>query len=111
MSSIELRITAVSTSESPRDFDESQPFFIDAFSPVSAAGILTQLRQMSAIKSYVHEHCICANADRLPTIISPLNELGEFSISLPSNDQGSQVFTIRVVNQNKQFGSVFSDGL
>ena len=111
MSSIEIRITALKARAGLRSIEESGPFYINSFSPISAAGILTQLREMSAIKTYVHEHHISANADRLPTILSPLNDLGEFSISLPSSENGTQAFMIRIINQSKQFGTIFSEGL
>ena len=100
MSFIEIRITAINAADSQICFKESQAFIIDAFSPVSAAGILNQLRDMSAIKRYVLEQNIPANPDRLPTIISPLNEQGEFSISLPSSEYTNQIFVIKIVDKN-----------
>ena len=98
MPPIEIRITAIPGPLPKRSFDESKAFYIKNFSPVSAAGILNRLRDMSAIKAYVREHNISANADRLPTIISPLNELGEFSISLPCPENSDQVFIIKIAN-------------
>lgn len=98
MSSIEIRITAITAAGSKTSFVESQAFFIDAFSPISASGILNQLRDMSAIKTYILEHEIPANPDRLPTIISPLNEQGEFFISIPSPQNTDQTFVIRIID-------------
>ena len=98
MPSIEIRITAIAAAGSQLKFEESNGFFIDAFSPISAAGILNQLRDMSAIKKYVYEHDIPANPDRLPTIISPLNDQGEFSISLPSPESANQIFVIKMID-------------
>lgn len=97
MSSIEIRITAKNISAHKRNVDESQGYFIDAFSPINAAGILSRLRDISAIKAYILEHSIPADPDSLPTIISPLNDQGEFSISLPSPGNTSQVFAIRII--------------
>ena len=94
MSAIEIRITAIASPKHKRCFKESQAYFISAFLPISAAGILTRLREMSAIKAYVKEQNMDADADRLPTIVSPLNEQGEFKISLPCTDGSDQVFLI-----------------
>lgn len=100
MSSIEIRISTATADGHETDFDESEIFHIEAFFPVSAAGILNQLRDISAIKSYILEHDIPANPDSLPTIISPLNDQGEFSISLPSTGSTDHIFLIRIIDQN-----------
>ncbi len=100
MPSIEIRIAAVNGNGCQSKFDESAAFFVDAFPPINAAGILNRLRDMSAIKSYILEQEIPANPDSLPTIVSPLNDQGEFLISLPSSENTNQTFVIRIIAQD-----------
>ena len=97
MQTFRIRIQAHFTASHSNTYNESSLYLVELPGPATAAQILNKLREISAIKDYVSEYSIPANADAMPVITSSLNDQGEFSISLPSTKITEQAFTIVIV--------------